>query len=101
MRTAPTVTETKCRVPALRGRTLADAKRRLQSAKCSVGRVKRVTSKRYAGRVIRTSPSRGRTLRKGSKVNLVVGKPRARAATVAVADPVAVNSALNDLMQGR
>ena len=101
IRTTPTVIDrpAKCRVPVLRGRTLADAKRRLKQANCRAGRIARVKSTRYAGRVVRSVPGSGRTLAKGAKVNLVVAKPRARASIAVVSDAVAANRAINALAQ--
>ncbi len=102
-RNGPTLTDDpdECTVPVLRGRTLTDAKRRLRSANCRVGRVTRVKSKRYAGRIVKSRPGSGRTLRSGAKVNPVVGKPRARSSMAVVSDPVAVNNAINALAQAR
>lgn len=68
----------RCKVPTLRGLRLSSAKRRLRSAHCSLGKVRRVSSKRYAGRVISSKPGRGRRLAARAKVSIVVGKSRAR-----------------------
>lgn len=103
IRNGPTLTDDPdgCTVPVLRGRTLNDAKRRLKAANCRVGRVTRVKSKRYAGRVVKSSPGSGRTLRSGAKVNLAVGKPRARSSMHVVSNSVAVDTAIDALAQVR
>jgi PASTA domain-containing protein len=65
----------KCRVPRLRHRLLAPAKRAIRSAHCAVGRVTRKESAdRNRGRVIAQSPAAGRTFAAGKRVNLAVGK---------------------------
>jgi uncharacterized delta-60 repeat protein len=63
-----------CRVPNVRGQRLVRAKGRIRAARCVVGRVKFVSSRQKAGRVIRQSPRAGVTLATGSKVSLVVGR---------------------------
>jgi hypothetical protein len=59
----------KCRVPKLRGRTLARAKRLLRHANCRLGRVTRkpIAGVR-AGRVVRSTPRAGSTRPAGARV---------------------------------
>lgn len=64
----------KCRVPRVIGKGLSRARRSIRAARCSVGRVRRMRSKRVRGRVISQSPRAGRTLAVGSRVNLVVSR---------------------------
>jgi len=57
------------------GQKLAKAKARIVSRHCRVGKVTRVhSSLRKRGRVVTQSPKGGKTLRRGAKVNLRVGK---------------------------
>ena len=63
----------RCRVPRVIGLRLAPAKARIRRAHCSVGRIRRAKSSRV-GRVIRQSPRPGTRLRRGGRVNLVVGR---------------------------
>jgi hypothetical protein len=66
-----------CVVPKVKGKTLAAAKRAIKSRHCSVGRIKRVSSRTVAkGRVISQKPKPRSRLRRGAKVNLVVSKGR-------------------------
>lgn len=76
---------TRCVVPHLRGLKLGAAKRKLRRAHCTAGSVVRRHSRRYAGRVIKSSPSQGRHLAAGSRVRLYVGTKSARRARGAVA----------------
>jgi beta-lactam-binding protein with PASTA domain len=55
------------------GLTLGSAKTRIRRANCSVGRIRRASSRRV-GRVISQSPRAGAIKRRGFKVNLVVGR---------------------------
>lgn len=64
----------KCKVPAVIGKTLTQAKARIRAAHCAVGRVKRIRSKKRNGTVTRESPSAGKMLAAGSKVNLWVSR---------------------------
>jgi PASTA domain len=70
--TAPPVP--KCKVPRLVGKTLARARRLIRVAHCSVGRIRRVRSKRARGRVVSQRPRAGRVLAATAKVNLVVSR---------------------------
>jgi uncharacterized repeat protein (TIGR01451 family) len=72
----PRTSPAKCRVPAVVGRKLSAARQRIRRAKCAVGRVRRVRSRRSAGVVISQTPRAGRTLRRGGRVNLVVSRGR-------------------------
>jgi PASTA domain len=65
----------KCVVPRVKGKTLAAAKTAIVKAHCVVGKIGHARSKRVKkGHVISQSPSGGRSLRSGSKVNLVISK---------------------------
>jgi hypothetical protein len=70
--TAPPVP--KCKVPRLVGKTLSRARRMIRAARCSVGRIRRVRSKRARGRVASQRPRAGRVLTAGTKVNLAVSR---------------------------
>jgi hypothetical protein len=63
----------RCLVPRVIGMRLPRARRRILRAHCAVGRISHVRL-RSAGRVIRQSPRAGRRLRRGGRVNLVVGR---------------------------
>jgi TolB protein len=63
----------RCRVPKVVGKPLALAKPRIRGAHCSVGRIRRVRSKRV-GRVLKQTPRAGALRARGTSVNLVVGK---------------------------
>jgi PASTA domain-containing protein/List-Bact-rpt repeat protein len=64
-----------CVVPELKGRTLATAKRSIKSYHCTVGKIRRATSRRIEkNHVISQQPKPGRHLRRGAKVNLVISK---------------------------
>jgi len=63
-----------CAVPKLKGKKLKLAKRTLFRADCKVGKVKRRTSQKKAGKVLAQSPKPGKVLASGTKVNLTVGK---------------------------
>jgi hypothetical protein len=75
--TAPTLPG--CTVPNVRGRTVAAAQRLLAARSCRTGAVKRAYSAKVkAGRVISQEPAAGKSLRRGSKVDLVVSRGRPR-----------------------
>jgi beta-lactam-binding protein with PASTA domain len=63
----------KCHVPRVIGLKLKKAKTRIRSRHCSVGRVRRARSRRI-GKVIGQSPRAGAVRRRGTKVNLVIGR---------------------------
>jgi len=66
-----------CRVPRLRGKTLAAARRALLHAGCAIGKIKRVRSSTVRkGRVISTTPAPGTKHRNGYKVRLEVSRGR-------------------------
>ncbi|HEY1514434.1 MAG TPA: PASTA domain-containing protein, partial [Gaiellaceae bacterium] len=66
-----------CVVPKVKGKTLKKAKRAIRAHACTVGTVKRATSRTVKkGHVISQKPKPGRRLRHGAKVNLVVSKGR-------------------------
>ena len=62
-----------CIVPTVVGRRVAEGKRTIRAEHCSVGRVRRVRSKRVR-RVVAQRPRAGSVRRRGFKVNLVVGR---------------------------
>src|SRR3954463_2141652 len=73
--TWPQKAHTKCLVPKLKGKTLASARKAIDKAHCSVGKVTKVkSSPENKGRVISQSPKPGKHLPKGSKVALKLGK---------------------------
>jgi beta-lactam-binding protein with PASTA domain len=55
------------------GQTLTRARTRIRRAHCTVGRIRRVRSRRV-GRVIAQSPRAGAQRPRGTRVNLVVGR---------------------------
>jgi beta-lactam-binding protein with PASTA domain len=62
-------------VPELKGKALPAAKRSIESHGCSVGAIKRVTSRRFGrNHVISQKPRPGRRLGHGAKVSLVVSE---------------------------
>jgi beta-lactam-binding protein with PASTA domain len=63
----------RCRVPRVIGLTLGRARTKIRRAKCSVGRIRRASSRRV-GRVIGQNPRPGVIKRRGFPVNLVVGR---------------------------
>jgi beta-lactam-binding protein with PASTA domain len=68
-----------CTVPNVRGKTLARAKQALERTDCSVGRVRRVYSKRVKRRrVISQSSKPGTVLEDGAAVKLVVSRGKRR-----------------------
>jgi hypothetical protein len=65
----------RCRVPRVIGLRLGQARQRIRRARCSVGRVRRVRTRRsLRGRVVRQTPRPGAIRRRGFPVNLVVGR---------------------------
>ena len=67
----------RCVVPNVRWRKLAVARRSITAARCRVGRVRQVRSKRVRrGRVISQSPRARTRARVGFRVNLVVSRGR-------------------------
>jgi hypothetical protein len=65
-----------CVVPRVLGKRLAAARRAIRAAHCSLGRVRRTSSPKSAGRVIAQSPRPGLRKAAGTKVKLVVSKGR-------------------------
>ena len=56
---------------------LAAAERAVRQAHCKVGKVKHVASKKVrSGRIMSTSPSAGRILKVGTKIEFFVSKGR-------------------------
>lgn len=75
--TRPRVRVTQCRVPNVKGKTLAAARKALNRSHCTTGKVSRVNSKKVRkGRVIAQSPRPGTRLRNRGKVSLVVSRGR-------------------------
>jgi Glucodextranase, domain B/PASTA domain len=66
-----------CKVPRLRGKTLAAARRALASHGCSLGHVRRVRSRTIRrGRVVSSSLRSGTTHRNGTRIGLVLSRGR-------------------------
>jgi hypothetical protein len=63
----------RCLVPRVIGLRLSSARSRIGRAHCAVGRIRRAQSRRV-GRVIGQRPRPGRTLARGSRINLVIGR---------------------------
>jgi beta-lactam-binding protein with PASTA domain len=62
-------------VPGVIGLKLATAKQRIRARNCSVGRVRRVRSKRsLRGKVVGQSPRAGAVRTRGFPVNVLVGR---------------------------
>ena len=75
----PAPPSARCRVPNVRGKTLAAARRSIRRARCTVGKVTRKPSGRVKrGRVISQSLRAGRLLPVGAKVRLIVSGGRRR-----------------------
>ena len=71
--TSPRRTAARCRVPNLRGRTLAAARRALRARNCRLGAVTRVRARGVArGRVLSHRPRAGRVLPSGTRVQVRV-----------------------------
>jgi hypothetical protein len=89
-----------CVVPKVRGLALGRAKTRVKAAGCKVGKVRNVSSKKLAGRVVSSSPAQGEHLAGGAVVNLRVAKKAKKARSAAAASTTAVIvdrlNALND-----
>ncbi len=69
----------RCKVPNVRGKKLAAAKSAITKARCGLGKVRRVRSRKVKrGRVIAQSPTAGSSLVNRGKVNLVVSRGPAR-----------------------
>ena len=63
-----------CKVPKLKGKTLAAARKRLAAAGCSAGSVKRKAGAAKKGRVAASKPRAGKAVPAWTRVALVVGK---------------------------
>ncbi len=71
----PPASRVRCRVPRVIHLRYGIARRRIQRAHCSVGRVRVVHSSRKSWRrVVRQSPRAGVRLRQGARVNLTMGR---------------------------
>jgi beta-lactam-binding protein with PASTA domain len=64
----------RCKVPLLRGHTVRGAKRLLEEAHCTLGKVKSPFGKRSGTRIVSQGDPRGRTLQKGSSVSVTLGR---------------------------
>lgn len=74
---SPPPTTFRCRVPNVKGKTLAAAKRMLKGRHCAAGPIRKAPStKHLSGRVISQSPAPGASRAAGSKVALKVGTGR-------------------------
>jgi Glucodextranase, domain B/PASTA domain len=66
-----------CKVPRLRGKALATARRMLRKNHCAVGKIRRLHSRHVRkGRVISSKPRAGSKRRLGTKVGLVISRGR-------------------------
>ena len=78
--TTPPVTPSaaKCKVPNLKGKTLAQAKKLLKTAHCKLGKVSKKKAPKKAkvkkGRIFKQSPAAGAKKPAGTKVSVVVAK---------------------------
>jgi hypothetical protein len=73
--TPPSAPQVKCRVPRVIGMRLAVARKKIGSANCKTGGVRRARStKTRVGKVLSQSPKAGSVRTRGTKVNLVVGR---------------------------
>lgn len=90
-----------CVVPGVRGLSPSSAKRKIRRAGCSVGSTRKRTSRRYAGRVMGTSPGKGSHLASGAKVAIYVGRrPRhSRIGASAVASPELATVRINQMAE--
>jgi Right handed beta helix region/PASTA domain len=75
---APPRPAVRCRVPAVKGKHLRVARKRIVAARCRLGRVRLVRSRRAKGIVLAQRPRAGRKLPRGTRVNLVVSRGRKR-----------------------
>lgn len=72
-------TKQTCKVPNVKGMTLAAAKRELRAGDCALGTVRTAFSpKARRGRVVAQSQRPGKTMKAGSRVSLVVSKGKRR-----------------------
>jgi len=62
----------KCKVPKVVGKKMPAARRMIVRAHCRVGRVRRATSRKPRGRIVRQTPRWGATRAQGTRVNVVV-----------------------------
>ncbi len=66
-------TKKSCKVPAVKGKTVAAAKKALKKANCGVGKVKKAASAKVAeGKVVSSKPRAGAKRKAGAKVSLTV-----------------------------
>jgi hypothetical protein len=72
------VTQRRCVVPRLVGKSLKAARKSLSKAKCRLGAVRRTTSRRRAGTIVAQQPKPGTRLRPGGKVSVRVSLGRRR-----------------------
>ncbi|MBJ7458264.1 MAG: PASTA domain-containing protein [Thermoleophilaceae bacterium] len=88
-----------CVVPGVRGLSLSSAKRKIRNADCSVGSTRKRTSRKYAGRAMGTSPSKGTHLAAGAKVSIYVGKKphKNRIAATAASSPELAIARINQM----
>jgi len=64
----------KCKVPNVKGKTVAKARAALVAKKCKLGAVKRVFSKVKKGRVVSQTKKPGTTLPRNAAVGVKVSK---------------------------
>jgi beta-lactam-binding protein with PASTA domain len=71
----PAVVTPRCKVPNVKGKTVAQAKAALKAKRCAAGKIKQAFSAKVRkGRVIGQSRRAGASLPRNTKVNLTVSK---------------------------
>lgn len=90
-----------CRVPLLKGLTVSQARGRLRGAHCTLGHVRYVRGRRYAGRILRTSPASGDKLAAGAKVDVIVVRRRKARPRAAAASAETVAMLINRVAEAR
>ncbi|HKH31540.1 MAG TPA: S8 family serine peptidase [Gaiellaceae bacterium] len=73
---AATSQPARCKVPRVKGKTVAAAKTALKRAGCKLGPVKRVRSRVPKGRIVAQRPAAGRRVGKGTPVAVTVSRGR-------------------------
>jgi hypothetical protein len=87
----------RCIVPRVRGLSLSAAKRKIRNAHCKVGKIRKVKKRKYAGRVVKTSPGAGARRPAGTKVTIYVGKGARRSSTASILRADRVAELINEI----
>lgn len=90
-------TTKRCIVPKVRGFSLSAAKRKIRNAHCRVGKIRKVKKRRYAGRVVKTSPGAGARRAAGSKVTIYIGKGARRSSTASTPRADRIAELINEI----